>query len=328
MQIERPTPAELRAINAIGMECASRGWLGEWKDFAPARGLFAPRRWDYVIDAPLKDLGPVVARIMRPGPASLTAILLADGTYRTASEGPAELREVLGSVYREPDGPSHADVGRVPGESLPDPPAAAIAEVIDLDERRKESGNTGMTKHEAAEPPAKAASGIKAGLGAVARAAVTIARPTCCCPQCYEGNTGEAEDASTEVLLSFLTPEQHEDWKRRRAFVAIGELSGNRYLVAHRRSRTAARIGRSCYDLDDRCVVHCHDNGVPPAEECLAIKLCLEHREPWLANEATKLGASGRSGTWVFKNPFGGGGDGTEVSALMHDIGTMFGVRG
>ncbi len=77
-------------------------------------------------------------------------------------------------------------------------------------------------------------------------------------------------------------------------------------------------MGRICYDLDARAVVHFHDMSVPPEEEVLAAKLVLEHREPWLRNEATLFG----SGTMKFKNPFGGAGDGTWDSALTSRLGS------
>lgn len=141
--------------------------------------------------------------------------------------------------------------------------------------------------------------------------AASVRRPTPSCPNCLPG----AVEPASEVLLDFLTPEQHEDWSRRRAIVVEGELSGHRYLLAHRGTRLAARMGRMCYDLDDGEIIHFHDWGVPPEEEVLAAKLVLEHREPWLRNEATCLGGSGRHRE-VFKNPFGDGMDGTESAGI------------
>lgn len=136
-----------------------------------------------------------------------------------------------------------------------------------------------------------------------AKVAATVKRPTPCCPDCYV----DACAPATEVLLDFLTPEEHEDWEKHRAIVVEGGLTGNRYLLSHRNGRHAAEHGRICYDLDDKAVVHFHDQRVPPEEEVLAAKLILEHAEPWLRNEATML--SGRP-RMVFKNPFGDGTDG------------------
>jgi len=154
--------------------------------------------------------------------------------------------------------------------------------------------------------------------------AVSVARPTPCCPRCEVG----AVDPAREVLLSFLSAQEHTDWSEHRAIMVRGGLSGHRYLLAHRRSQTAARLGKICYDLDDHCVLHFHDASVPPEEEVLAAKLILEHREPWLRNEATVL-QQGRDGRWVdlgfsrYKNPFGDASDGRDDAAVTAMVGMV-----
>ena len=146
--------------------------------------------------------------------------------------------------------------------------------------------------------------------------AASVKRPTPSCPQCLAGAIGPA----SEVLLSFLTPEQHDQWSKERAIVVEGHLSGHRYVLAHRHSQIARRVGRICYDVDDGGVVHFHDWSVPPEEEVLAAKLVLEHAEPWLRNEATCLGVA--SFTDVYKNPFGDALDGTESSGFATGFGS------
>ena len=143
--------------------------------------------------------------------------------------------------------------------------------------------------------------------------AASVKRPTPCCPQCMPGAIGPA----SEVLLSFLSPDQHEQWARERAILVNGHLSGHRYVIAHRHSETAQRVGRICFDVDDSKVVHFHDWSVPPEEEVLAAKLIMEHAEPWLRNEATVFGG----GADVYKNPFGDISDGTESAAFAQGIG-------
>lgn len=145
-------------------------------------------------------------------------------------------------------------------------------------------------------------------------AAATVARPTPCCPDCYIDSCAPA----TEVLLSFLTEAQHETWAKERYLIVQGGLSGHRYLLAHRHSRIAAKNTRICFDLDDHLVIHFHDNTVPPEEEVLAAMLILEHKEPWLRNEATCFG-----GECVFKNPFGDMMDGAADSGFTHTLGNM-----
>jgi len=148
-----------------------------------------------------------------------------------------------------------------------------------------------------------------------AEAVVTVSRPTPCCPQCIPGSV----EMASEVLLSFLNEEEHRMWADKRQIVITGGLSGHRYLLAHRHSPDAQKIGRVCYDLDAEAVVHFHQWTVPPEEEILAAKLILEHREPWLRNEATLFGAS--SNVLKFKNPFGDILDGTKDATLTYDIG-------
>jgi hypothetical protein len=147
--------------------------------------------------------------------------------------------------------------------------------------------------------------------------AVSTKRPTPSCPQCVPGAT----DRASEVLLSFLSPLEHELWARERFIVVEGGLSGHRYMLAHRHSHYAVKCGRICYDLDDDVVVHFHDNSVPPEEEVLAAKLILEHREPWLRNEATLFHAP--SHVERYKNPFGGLLDGTTEASQTQSIGRI-----
>lgn len=154
--------------------------------------------------------------------------------------------------------------------------------------------------------------------------AVSVARPTPCCPSCIPGSVEPASD----VLLSFLTPEEHADWAKHRAIMVTGERSGHRYLIAHRHSRTAVLNKKICYDVDDRCVLHFHDWTVPPEEEVLATKIILEHREAWLRNEATVL-QQDNNGAWYdlgimrYKNPFGDASDGRADASMTAALGSV-----
>lgn len=146
--------------------------------------------------------------------------------------------------------------------------------------------------------------------------AASVRRPTPCCPVCEVGSVAPA----SEVLLSFLNDEEHETWARERAIVVTGGLTGHRYVLAHRRSTVAAYITKMCFDLDDGQILHFHDNSVPPEEEVLSAKLILEHREPWLRNEATLFDFDSLRSD-KFKNPFGDGSDGTESTFLVSAFG-------
>jgi hypothetical protein len=154
--------------------------------------------------------------------------------------------------------------------------------------------------------------------------AVSVARPTPCCPSCVPGSVSAASD----VLLSFLNAQEHADWAKCRAIMVTGGRSGHRYLVAHRHSRTAVLNRKICYDVDDRCVLHFHDWTVPPEEEVLATKLILEHREAWLRNEATVMQQDGKGvwhdlGVMRYKNPFGDASDGRADAVLTAAFGAV-----
>ena len=152
--------------------------------------------------------------------------------------------------------------------------------------------------------------------------AVSVARPTPCCPRCEVGAIAPARD----VLLAFLNAQEHADWAEHRAIIVRGGLSGHQYLLAHRHTPTAARLGKICYDLEERFVLHFHASDVPPEEEILAAKLILEHREPWLRNEATVIQQT-KDGGWHdlgfmrYKNPFGDIRDGRVDAAITATFG-------
>lgn len=154
--------------------------------------------------------------------------------------------------------------------------------------------------------------------------AVSVARPTPCCPSCVPGSVELASD----VLLSFLSEQEHADWAKHRAIMVTGGRSGHRYLLAHRHSRTAVLNKKICYDVDDHCVLHFHDWTVPAEEEVLAAKIILEHREAWLRNEATVLQQDSK-GNWFdfgimrYKNPFGDESDGRADAALTATLGAL-----
>jgi hypothetical protein len=148
--------------------------------------------------------------------------------------------------------------------------------------------------------------------------AVSVKRPTPCCPNCQPGSVERA----SQVLVDFLSPKQHEQWAAHRYIDVIGHLSGHRYRLAHRHSELAHQWGKICADFTDGAILHFHDWSVPPEEEVLAAKLCIEHCEPWLRNEATCFLRAGF--TDVFPNPFGDITDGIADAALTRQVGAFF----
>jgi hypothetical protein len=245
-------------------------------------------RWTkrITIRAPLSEVGPLVIPIVKPGRNVLTAI----------RSGSGQVEVVEGS---DPETTPEAE------------PYRKAAKEVDAEKE----------KAEAADRAEKEAKLKKLAAKPDAVAAATVRRPTPCCPDCYV----DAVKPASEVLLAFLDEEQHRAWAAERYVVARGEYTRHRYLIAHRNSPIAARNRRMTYDLDDQQIMHFHDWSVPPEEEVLAAMLVLQHREPWLRNEATCLSGGGHS--YVFKNPFGNAMDGVRDSSFTWRVGAaLFGV--
>ena len=126
-------------------------------------------------------------------------------------------------------------------------------------------------------------------------AAVTVRRPTLCCPTPIPGPDARASD----VLCAFSTEDQWRDWVLDGRLVCRGNLTGHRYEILHRHHPLARKRGKITFDLEDQHIVHCYDWSVPPAEEVLEVKLILEHRENWIRNRSGYFGPNPR-----FINPF------------------------
>lgn len=162
--------------------------------------------------------------------------------------------------------------------------------------------------------------------------AVTTRRPTLCCPTPQV----EREVRASEVLRTFCTSKQWEEWVAKGYLHCVGNLTGHSYRIAHRHSPLAAEQRKICWDLHDDHVVHCYDWSVPPPEEALAIKLTLEHREHWIRNASGMytLGAVGdaifdprrnRKSTELYPDPFMSPDrqylDGTDDAAFVRGFG-------
>ena len=290
LSVTRPTADERHMLLLLQDAFATRGWLAEDDRTALVRSSWW-RTQRITIRASVVDVGPVVLAIVKPGKNVLTAIRSADGTIEVCET--SELAEGPKPKEDAPKGDEPKPEAKVNPKS-DEPKSDAKAEP------KPEAKPDSKAEQLAAKPDAKAA---------------TVRRATPCCPDCY---VDDAVEPATEVLLSFLTPEQHRTWAASRYVVVRGQLTGHRYLLAHRHSPIATANKRIGYDLDDDAVMHFHDWSVPPEEEVLGAMLVLGHREPWLRNEATCLGDF----RYVFKNPFGGGMDGVPDSVLTQNIGS------
>jgi len=126
----------------------------------------------------------------------------------------------------------------------------------------------------------------KASAAPTAADAVTVRRPTLCCPYATTGPDLRA----SQVLQAFCTTEQWRSWLNLGYLYCCGNLSGRKYLVAHRHHPIAINNKYVVWDVTGDHVVHCWDWSIPPPEETLVIKLVLEHAEHWIRNRSGTFG--------------------------------------
>ena len=107
------------------------------------------------------------------------------------------------------------------------------------------------------------------------KAATTVAAPVLGCPA---PDFPSAELKARAVLETFLDEEQFEDFRKYNRFIAIGGVTGHRYMITSRHARDQLRLGyqRSLFDLDEDKPFCVHDWGVPAAEEMLALGLLVQ----------------------------------------------------
>lgn len=296
LTIIEPTQDELRVLGSCLPLFKGKNWLKGDVLWDPKGNA---NKQVVVLRAPIVEIGLLLVHKLKPGLATLTAVKFEDGSVEAMG---ASEQGFLGWVNRLL-GSDGKEMGSV----------AALADALEAESLDENAPEGSPHRREAKEPEKEEKKEEKKKKP---KAAASAKRPTTCCPQSISGEISPA----TEVLLEFLTPEQREQWDAERRIVVCGGITGHRYLVAHRHTETAIRISKCCYDLDDGEVMHFHDWTVPPEEEVLAAKLILEHREPWLRNEATCLG----NHTQLFKNPFGDGGDGTHDAGFTSALGSLF----
>jgi len=111
-----------------------------------------------------------------------------------------------------------------------------------------------------------------------AKKAVETTAPDRGCPPPLFDKFKEAEIRATRVLHEFTTPEQQEDLRKTFSMVVTGGETGHRYLVSHRFSRNASRLG-IVHDIDKGRALCVHQSELPAAEELLALLVALQCRE-------------------------------------------------
>lgn len=101
--------------------------------------------------------------------------------------------------------------------------------------------------------------------------ATTVAAPVRGCPA---PDFPPAELRARQVLMTFLNPEQREDFLRYNRFITVGATTGHRYMITSRHARDElAEYQRSFYDLDERWPYCVHDWDVPAPEEMLGLHI-------------------------------------------------------
>jgi len=106
------------------------------------------------------------------------------------------------------------------------------------------------------------------------KAATTVTKPVKGCPP---PNFSPARLRALEVLMTFLTPEQQEDFLRFNRFVAIGGTTGHRYMITSRHATDQlGTFTRSLFDLDDEEPLCVHDWSVPPEEELHMLNILVQ----------------------------------------------------
>lgn len=108
--------------------------------------------------------------------------------------------------------------------------------------------------------------------------AITTPLPKRGCPMPVYDPVAARHIRAEAVLKRFLSPQQTEDYMAGHAFVVFGGSSHHRYLVSHRNSRSAAKLG-IVYDLEMTERICVEPSMLPPSEEVLAIMVALQCRE-------------------------------------------------
>ena len=129
LTIVSPTAAEKKVLDAIQVEAVKRGWIAD--SVRAERGGFFWRKKFVTLKAPVTVVGPIVAKLMRPGPAVLTAITFSNGQMITTNGGVVELQEAVRHIVERETNPS-----KLFAEAAEDFIKAALAGICSEFERR------------------------------------------------------------------------------------------------------------------------------------------------------------------------------------------------
>ena len=244
------------------------------------------------LGAPIAEVQGVLSRALKPGRTLVTAVLFSDGRMEEVHEEGPPLGVEEGPVAL-PEGARDA----------PEPPADAAdrrGEVVGAIEGARSAASGGAEGAPRGKRGGRRGAGAKRSGGAAgsvdvpessaivaaahdpsrsgaggASVAATVAAPRIGCPTPV---WPEADVRANRVLEAFLTPDQLGEYRRYGAFMAVGADTGRRYMISNRErpGMTQHFEFRSIFDVDGNRPLCVHDWEVPPAEEMLALKFCVE----------------------------------------------------
>jgi hypothetical protein len=108
-------------------------------------------------------------------------------------------------------------------------------------------------------------------------AAATVREPVRGCPPPELTNR-----RASQVLRTFSTRAQWNQWQDHGAMKVIGNRTGKAYWLHHRNSAVAHGLKHLLIEASSRREICVWDDRVPAEEEALALKLAVEYREDWV----------------------------------------------
>jgi hypothetical protein len=106
------------------------------------------------------------------------------------------------------------------------------------------------------------------------KAATSVAAPVRGCPP---PDFARADIKAREVLMTFLSRDQIEDFLQHNRFISVGATTGHRYMITSRHAKDQLALWhRSLYDLETKTPLCVHDWDIPAAEEMLGLHILLQ----------------------------------------------------
>lgn len=287
LTLEDPTPEEIAITERLIWMASQKGWADHESAFLRTKIVKDgdTPRISIPFSAPTDTISRLLLGSRAPAAGVILAVRYTDGSVQATLDGPAEGLALLEEPTLLPSAPT------------PAAPAPALTVVT---------------------TPATPALAVPSSVETVRRTPLQVAvlpRPTLCCPVPSPG----PQDRASEVLASFVTPAQWEEWCADGMIHCKGGLTGDTYRVVHRKHPLAQRQGKITWCETRDSVVHCHQTQFPPAEEVLSVVLTLQYGEDYIRNPSGYFGR-GRN----FPHPLGlGGGDGLASAGFVRGMPTL-----